>query len=406
MTTWPVTTLGALCAEGGGFVRTGPFGSRLHRADYLDDPGGVAVVMPRDMAGGRVDHASVARVSAATAERLAGHALADGDLVLARRGELGRSAWITAGDLPALCGTGSVLVRLGAPRSVLPGWVRYYLRSRDVATYLEERASGATLRSVSAAMVAALPMPVLPLAAQAEAAGALAAMDDLIRVDTERIRVLEEMARAVHREWFAHRRHPDVASPDGWRTGRLADLLTLVTDTADPAAVDPSTPAVGLEHLPRRRLSLDGWGAARDVVSRKTAFAAGDVLFGRIRPNLHKVCVAPVSGICSTDVLVLRPRDGVRCLAAVAASAGEVVAHAAATTNGTKMPRADWTVLRDFPIDLPPAEAVAAFEGFAAPLLDTARCLTASNRQVAAMRDALLPHVVSGTVPARWESVA
>ena len=55
MTTWPTLTLAQVCAEGGGFVRTGPFGAQLHKSDYVDDSNGVPVVMPKNMAGGSID---------------------------------------------------------------------------------------------------------------------------------------------------------------------------------------------------------------------------------------------------------------------------------------------------------------------------------------------------------------
>lgn len=62
MKAWPMTTLGQLCREGGGFIRTGPFGSQLHRSDYTDDPEGIPVVMPKDMARGRIDTSTIARI--------------------------------------------------------------------------------------------------------------------------------------------------------------------------------------------------------------------------------------------------------------------------------------------------------------------------------------------------------
>ena len=83
---WMTTRLGDLTRQAGGAVRTGPFGSQLHKSDYVKDPTATPVVMPKDMSDGRIDTASIARVDDEVAERLSSHALRTGDIVLARRG--------------------------------------------------------------------------------------------------------------------------------------------------------------------------------------------------------------------------------------------------------------------------------------------------------------------------------
>jgi type I restriction enzyme S subunit len=69
---WTTSTLEAI-VELSGLVQTGPFGSQLHQSDYVDD--GVPVIMPKDIADGRVDVSTVARVSTETAMRLSRHCL-------------------------------------------------------------------------------------------------------------------------------------------------------------------------------------------------------------------------------------------------------------------------------------------------------------------------------------------
>ncbi|MEJ7891054.1 MAG: hypothetical protein WKF94_00240 [Solirubrobacteraceae bacterium] len=59
---WRETILGELVGAAGGFIKTGPFGTQLHSAEYIDDPSGVPVVMPKDMARGRIDTTSIKRV--------------------------------------------------------------------------------------------------------------------------------------------------------------------------------------------------------------------------------------------------------------------------------------------------------------------------------------------------------
>jgi len=186
--------------------------------------------------------------------------------------------------------------------------------------------------------------------------------------------------------------------PEGWRFSRVDDLVTLNKATVDPSTVAPSTPAVGLEHIPRRRLTLDDWGEAGALGSRKATFVAGDILFGKIRPYFHKVSVAPVDGICSTDAIVLRPHAEHWGQAVLAMASDEFVAHAVQTSNGTKMPRADWKVIREFPVAMPPSEMARRFSERAHALLAHAQSLMFQARHLASLRDLLLPKLVTGQI--------
>lgn len=89
---------------------TGPFGSMIHQEDYVRD--GVPLINPSHMIGGRIIHDPRVTIKVADAERLSAYALTAGDMVLARRGEVGRYAYVTEQEHGWLCGTGSFFVRL------------------------------------------------------------------------------------------------------------------------------------------------------------------------------------------------------------------------------------------------------------------------------------------------------
>lgn len=238
MSDWPTATLGELCAEGGGFVRTGPFGSQLHQSDYIDDPDAIPVVMPKDMVNGRVDQDSVARISADTAKRLAHHLAEPGDVILSRRGDVGRSVSIRHADVPVLTGTGAIRIHLGTPERVNPKYFEYFMRSRHVVDYLEGQAVGATMPNLNAGIVNSLPVFVPPAGHQYNTAEVLGAIDDLIENNRRRIAVLEEMAQAIYREWFVHFRFPGHESttfkdsplgpiPEDWEATTVGGVLEL-----------------------------------------------------------------------------------------------------------------------------------------------------------------------------------
>lgn len=131
-------------------------------------------------------------------------------------------------------------------------------------------------------------------------------------------------------------------------TMRLSELCDLVTLQVDPKD-QPDGLYLGLEHLAPARLEAIGGGTARDVESTKSLFERGDVLYGKLRPYLDKAVLAPSHGICSTEILVLRPRRDTdpRFLLGVVHSP-LFVQHAVAGTTGAHHPRTSWNHIANF----------------------------------------------------------
>ena len=131
-------------------------------------------------------------------------------------------------------------------------------------------------------------------------------------------------------------------------TVRLADLCDFIGVQVDPASRGDGV-YVGLEHVASGRFTRIGEGKASDVQSAKYVFQAGDVLYGKLRPYLDKAVLAPASGICTTELLVLRPKEGVdpRFLVGVV-HAPCFLEHAVAGTTGVQHPRTSWNHIRDF----------------------------------------------------------
>ena len=151
------------------------------------------------------------------------------------------------------------------------------------------------------------------------------------------------------------RNYAVLVSEEGrWRSMALGDCAVLVRDSVTPSTC-PDLPYIGLEHIGQGTLSLNGIGSARDVESTKTTFCAGDILFGKLRPYFRKVVRARFDGICSTDIWVVRPQQGVEAgyLFYLLASTS-FVEFTNQGAEGTRMPRAKWEHVRRFPLRLPP----------------------------------------------------
>ncbi len=234
----------------------------------------------------------------------------------------------------------------------------------------------------------------------------LRALDDLIENNRLRIEILEEMARLLYREWFVHFRYPgheDVELvdselgpiPQGWEISTFSDIVTEIKTSVAEDEIPAGSPIVGLEHLPRRSTTLVDWDVARDVGSRRKLFEEGDILFGKIRPYFHKVVDAPIGGYSSTDAIVFRPTEYAERALCVASS-DEFVATAVGTSNGTKMPRANTSLLLGYRLPEPPTDIAKEFEALTSPMSMLRWNLSRQNQILRETRDLLLPRLVSG----------
>lgn len=279
-------------------------------------------------------------------------------------------------------------------------------RREYVLGIADEAAHGTKRLQTDRFLAVPVSLPNLPM--QRHIASILSAYDDLIENNTRRIAILEEMARRIYEEWFVRFRFPGheqvrmVESdlgliPEAWSWGCLRDVAEDVRESVHPEAVAPDTPYVGLEHIPRRSIALAEWGFASEVQSTKLSFVRGDILFGKIRPYFHKVAVAPVDGIASSDAIVIRARESKWYpLVLATVSSDAFVAEATQSANGTKMPRANWNVLLSYKLPKPTDEVLAKFNEIMLGVVDFVRVATLKNRNLRATRDLLLPKLISG----------
>lgn len=343
------------------------------------------------------------------------------DVLITTEAPLGEVAILKSPEKVALAQR--VILLRGDNQKIDQRYLCFALQSPLVQARLNARATGATVAGIKQSELREVLLPLYPLATQRRIASILSAYDDLIENNTRRIAILEEMARRIYKEWFVRFRFPGheqvkmVESelgliPEGWSWGCLRDVAEDVRESVDPEAVAPDTPYVGLEHIPRRSIALAEWGFASEVQSTKLRFVRGDILFGKIRPYFHKVAVAPVDGVASSDAIVIRARESKWYpLVLATVSSDAFVAEATQSANGTKMPRANWNVLLGYKLPKPTDEVLAKFNEIMLGVVDFVRVAMLKNRNLRATRDLLLPKLISGeldvsTLPEPEEAIA
>jgi len=149
-------------------------------------------------------------------------------------------------------------------------------------------------------------------------------------------------------EYVLHRR------PEDWDVRPIGTCCSMVSDSCDPSDAN-GRPYLGLEHLASGFPAVVGIGDPTQVVSAKTVFRRRDVLYGKLRPYLRKAVLAPFDGICSTDIIVIRPNGSMLPeFLTYLVHSDPFVDRAKATTSGVNHPRTSWSKLRPFVVPVPP----------------------------------------------------
>jgi len=350
-----------------------------------------------------------------------------GDILLSVRAPIGR---VNIADRTCAIGRGLAIIR---PKDQKDGrYLEFVLRMLEPTWHLIE-GGGSVFGNATRRDLETLRIPWHENACERHAiAHILGTLDDKIELNRRMSETLEAMARALFKAWFVdfepvrakmegrwqrgqslpglpahlYDLFPDrlVDSelgeiPEGWRVGNLGDVAENLRRGVQPDCIAPNTPYIALEHMPRRCIALFDWGTAEGIESNKFEFKKGEILFGKLRPYFHKVGVAPVDGVCSTDIVVVAPRRHLWTAFVLGhLSSVEFVDYTNAVSSGTKMPRTSWADMARYEIVLPPEPIAEAFNTLVQTLIERIISGISESRTLAALRDALLPKLIRGEI--------
>jgi len=221
---WDVITIGAVTT----LIQTGPFGSQLHSHEYVT--GGISVINPSHMQNGAISPSPDIAVSKKKAKELERHKMCPGDVVAARRGELGRCALVATAESGWICGTGSLLLRCKS-NIMLPAYFAKIFSSRGITDMLNLSSIGATMANLNAGMVARQRIPVPPVDQQ----------EQIVRFIDGENRQTEVAINKIEREIELLREY---------RTRLVADVVTGKLDVREAAARLPEDTAPDIASEP------------------------------------------------------------------------------------------------------------------------------------------------------------
>ena len=227
MSEWKKVKLGEISQT----IQTGPFGSQLHQSDYSVI--GIPVVMPKDIIAGNIEEASIARVEQHHIDRLSRHMISYGDILYARRGDVGKCAFTKQNQEGWLCGTGCLRVTIN-PDMANPKFVFFQLQKQETLGWITNHAIGSTMLNLNTTILSNAPVEIPSLRIQNRIVEILSRYDSLIENYQKQIKLLEEAAQRLYKEWFVDLRFPGHENtniidgvPEGWEKKSITDVLEI-----------------------------------------------------------------------------------------------------------------------------------------------------------------------------------
>ena len=219
-------------------IQPGPFGSQLHNSDYADE--GTPIIMPKDMVDGHIRHTGLIRVPEEHVARLQRHQVCAGNLMVARKGDVRKCVYITENENGWLTGSDCLKVALNE-NVCFPKYIYYQLRSPYIGRWLEQISIGATMPSINTGLLSGIEMYLPSLEIQRRIADILSAYDDLIENNRKQIKLLEEAAQRLYKEWFVDLRFPGHEHtkivdgvPEGWEKTTVSNISSILRRGISP----------------------------------------------------------------------------------------------------------------------------------------------------------------------------
>lgn len=384
-------------------IQTGPFGSQLHAADYVDV--GIPSIMPTNI-GNRLEVKtdSIACIKEADAKRLEKYLIKENDIVYSRRGDVEKCAFITSKQSGWLCGTGCLRVRF-ISTDLFPKFCAYYLSNDEIKGWVSGNAVGTTMPNLNSSILKRVPLALPPLPEQEAIAAVLSSLDDKIDLLHRQNQTLEAMAATLFRQWFVEPASAGGEAQEDWEVAVLDDVISVKGGTT-PSTKEPEYWG-GTIH----------WTTPRDLSNHNSIF-----LFDTERKITEKGLSQIGSGLIPVGTVLLSSRAPIGYLAIadipVAINQGyiaivcdklvsnyfmylwckanmEAIKNAG---NGSTFEEISKSNFKALEVVIPPKGKLKEFDDVVSPIFEKIRTNKKQIRTLEKLRDTLLPKLMSGEV--------
>ena len=369
-------------------IQTGPFGSQLHKEDYVVN--GTPIVTVEHLGNRKFTEQNLPCVSDKDKERLKKYMLKTGDIVFSRVGSVDRCSYVSAEYEGWMFSGRCLRVR---PCEILNSEYLYYFFSlKETKQFVRNIATGATMPSINTKFMGEVPIRVPSMEAQNKIASILWMIDDKIELNEKINNNLEQQAKALYKNWFFDFStfSSDGNLPDGWRLGTVGDIIQLHDSKRVPlsgaernkmAKVYPYYGAASRMDYVDSYL-FDGiyllLGEDGTVVD-SLGFPILQYVYGQFWVNNHAHIITGKEGFSVEELYLLFSLTNIKSI-----------------VTGAVQQKVSQQNLKKVPAIIPGKEALDAFDEIIQPVFTQIRNLRDENANLAVLRDTLLPKLMSG----------
>lgn len=398
---WSTGFLGELTLKiGSGITPSGG------RSVYIDN--GVSLIRSQNIYNLSFDFQGLAYINDEIAEQMSGVSVEQDDILLNITGDsVARCTIVNSEALPARVNQHVVIIR-ARKQALFPKYLQYYLVSPYMQKLMLSLAgAGGTRKALTKAMIEKFIIPLPSLPKQTRIAEILSAYDDLIENNRRQIKLLEESARLLYREWFVRLRFPGYEQlkivdgvPDGWEKTKLSRLIDINSDSLKKTYsglikyVDISSVSTGSIDSTTEYQFDEAPSRARRKIKH------GDIIWSCVRPNLraYSMVYQPDDNlIVSTGFAVLRPKsiemvEYIYCVT----TTDDFITYLSNVATGTSYPAVTQDDFSNAVVLLPSSHLLRDFSRLTVNLFNNAASLKVMNQKLRVARDMLIPRLMSG----------
>ena len=367
-------------------IQTGPFGSQLHKEDYVAD--GTPIVTVEHLGNKMFSEQNLPRVSNTDKNRLKKYVLKQGDIVFSRVGSVDRCSYVDQKHDGWMFSGRCLRVR---PTSEIDSeYLYYYFCLEETKQFVRNISVGATMPSINTKLLGEVVVTFPELEQQKRISGILSAIDSKIEVNQKINDNLSDLLQTIYQGQFGK---VGLAN----NCGILADICSYSKDKIEISKLSLDTYDSTENMLPEKSGAVKA--TSLPTTSQTTACHKGDTLISNIRPYFKKIVYCEDDCGCSTDVLCFKPVHP-RYTAYLFSTlyADSFFDFMVAGAKGTKMPRGDKQQIMTYPVVLPSEKDLSEFNSVATPILTQIYSNRTESERLSAIRDTLLPKLILGEI--------
>lgn len=344
------------------YILSSKYGPRFDANDY-DVNGNVKTIRGTDVtlnATIKYDQVPIANLPNKLIEE---HQLKNGDILMITTADCGLSAIFEEQDIPFIAS--AYAVRIILKDSLNSIWSKYYLQTQHIVSEVNKYVRKGTLSNLPLSDISKFNVAVPSLEEQTKIASFLSQVDEKICQLNQKYELLNQYKQGMMQKLFSQqiRFKADDGSEFGeWDTNLIRDVFTNRSKNFNPQ-IEENLPCIELEHLSQNTGKILDTVDSCEQQSTKNLFEKNSVLFGKLRPYLRKFANPQFKGVCSSEIWVL---VGIKISNNYLFQyiQSEQFSELTNIQSGSKMPRADWTVISEAKIEYPCLEEQTKIANF------------------------------------------